>query len=71
MKFLDSTPLWFLALIALLFALAPFGHTPHLVEKWRMLFAGTLRRPIDWFDLFIHTIPILLVAAKLLRSRIS
>ena len=28
-----------------------------LVEKLRMLFRGTLVRPIDWLDLFFHVIP--------------
>ena len=67
MSALDSVPLWTIALIAALFALAPFGQTPHLVEKWRMLFGWTLRRPIDWFDLFLHTAPLLVLALKLVR----
>jgi hypothetical protein len=33
---------------------APFGGTPHLAEKLRMLFAGDLKRPIDIFDLALH-----------------
>ena len=68
MKLLDGVPVWALALLALLFALAPFGQTPHLVEKWRMLFAGTLRKPIDWFDLVLHTAPLMLLGLKLLRA---
>jgi hypothetical protein len=47
-----------------LLAIAPFGQTPHLVEKWRMLFGGVLRRPIDVFDFFLHTAPLALLAAK-------
>ena len=65
MKFLNALPYAALIPLALLMALAPFGATPHLVEKWRMLFAGTLRRPLDWFDLVLHTAPLVLLAARL------
>ena len=51
--------------LAVLLALAPFGSTPHLVEKWRMLVAGTLRRPLDWFDLVLHTAPLLLLVTRI------
>jgi len=65
---LDRLPWIPLAAIALLMALAPFGQTPHLVEKVRMLMAGTLRRPIDVFDLGIHAFPIVMLLAKLAAS---
>lgn len=29
-----------------------------------MLFSGTLRRPLDWFDLVMHTAPLVLLLAK-------
>lgn len=61
---LDRLPWILLAGIAVLMALAPFGETPHLVEKLGMLAAGTLGRPIDVFDLLLHSFPILLLAAK-------
>jgi hypothetical protein len=61
---LDRLPWIPLAGIAVLMALAPFGETPHLVEKLRMLAAGTLGRPIDVFDLLLHSFPVLLLAAK-------
>ena len=57
--------------MAVLLAIAPFGQTPHLVEKWRMLFAGSLRRPIDVFDFFLHTVPLALLAAKTARHYLS
>jgi len=38
------------------------------VEKFRMLVNGTLRRPIDIFDLFFHLFPLILLIAKLLRK---
>jgi hypothetical protein len=49
-------------------ALAPFAPEPHLWEKLKMLFAGTLTRPIDIFDLFLHGTPLLLLLLKLLYS---
>lgn len=65
-RFLDTLPWPVLIALAVFLAIAPFGQTPHLVEKWRMLFGGTLKRPIDWFDLVLHTAPLALLAAKLL-----
>ena len=67
LRLLDSFSWAVLIPVAVLLALAPFGQTPHLVEKWRMLFAGTLRRPIDVFDFFLHTAPLVLVVLKLAR----
>lgn len=66
---LDRLPWLPLGAVALLLALAPFGETPHLVEKLRMLAAGTLRRPIDVFDLLLHSLPLLLLAAKAATGR--
>lgn len=43
--------------------LAPFT-PPHVVEKLRMLAAGTLVRPIDWVDLLMHGAPWLVLGAK-------
>ena len=68
LRLLDSLPFSVLIPAALLLAIAPFGQTPHLVEKWRMLFAGTLRRPIDVFDFFLHTVPLVLLAARAARA---
>jgi hypothetical protein len=58
-----------LAIAALLLGLAPFVPEPHLWEKLKMLVAGTLSRPIDIFDLFLHGTPVVLLALKLLRMR--
>jgi len=49
-------------------ALAPFVPEPHLWEKLKMLAAGTLVRPIDIFDLFLHGAPLVLLALKLLSG---
>jgi hypothetical protein len=71
LRLLDSFPFAVLIPVAVLLAIAPFGQTPHLVEKWRMLFAGSLRRPIDVFDFFLHTVPLALLAAKTARHYLA
>jgi len=58
----------FLVPVALLLGFAPFFPQPHIVEKIRMLMAGTLRRPVDIFDLFWHAWPFMLLAYRLVRD---
>ena len=67
MAWLDKIPLAPLALVAVLLGLAPFAPEPHLWEKLKMLTAGTLSRPVDIFDLFLHGAPLVLLMAKLVR----
>lgn len=67
MEFLDKTQWWLALGAALTLGLAPFFPEPHIVEKLRMLAEGTLRRPIDIFDLVLHGAPWLLLFAKLAR----
>ena len=50
--------------VALILGLAPLRPEPHLVEKIRMLVGGTLHRPIDIFDLFLHGTPALLLVVR-------
>ena len=64
-KFLDKLPLNLLIPIALLMALAPFLPEPHLIQKIKMLAAGTLSKPIDIFDLIMHGTPLALLILKL------
>lgn len=52
-------------ILCLTLGLAPFFPEPHIWEKLKMLFSGTLARPIDIFDLFLHAAPFLVAAAKL------
>jgi hypothetical protein len=54
MKWLDTIPYMLLVPLAIVLALAPFTPEPHLWQKLQMLFAGTLIRPIDILDLFLH-----------------
>lgn len=53
-----------LVVLCLTLGLAPFVPKPHLVEKLQMLFAGTLTRPIDVFDLALHAAPWVLLLAR-------
>jgi len=65
MKWLTSIPYMLLVPLALFLALAPFTPEPHLWEKLKMLFAGTLVRPIDIFDLLLHGTPLVILLMKL------
>ena len=67
MAWLDQIPLWLIVAVAIWLALAPFVPEPHLIEKLRMLASGTLRRPIDIFDLVYHLAPIVVLVLKLIR----
>jgi hypothetical protein len=68
MTWLDSLP-WPMLLIAGAFlAIAPIQPEPHLVEKVRMLSQGLLVKPLDIFDLFWHTAPLILIAIKATRQ---
>ncbi len=67
MKWLDRIPYIYIVPLAIFLALAPFSPEPHLWEKLKMLFAGTLVRPIDIFDLFLHGVPLLLLVLKMMR----
>ncbi len=63
-RMIDDLP-WAVAIVlALTLGLAPFTPEPHLLEKLRMLAAGTLRAPIDIFDLALHGLPWCLLIAK-------
>jgi len=68
MSWLDHVPLYLLILAALTLGLAPFVPEPHIWEKLKMLVAGTLVRPIDIFDLFLHGAPWVLLWLKLARQ---
>lgn len=67
MHWLDRIPLSTLTIAALLLGLAPFTPEPHLWEKLKMLADGTLARPIDIFDLFLHGTPAVLLGLRLIR----
>lgn len=68
-KLLKSIDYKTLLLFSVVLGLAPFYPQPHIVEKIKMLIAGTLHRPIDIFDLFFHSAPIILLAIKFTSER--
>ena len=63
-NFLDKIPWGLLIFIAVFMLLAPFKPMPHVMEKLIMLKNGTLKRPLDIFDLFFHLIPTILLIIK-------
>jgi hypothetical protein len=68
LAWLDRFPLGWLVALALWLAVAPVLPEPHLVEKLRMLAAGTLQRPLDIFDLLMHSVPLGLLGLRLWRQ---
>ena len=68
MRWIDRIPKWLLVAVAVYLAVAPFVPEPHLTEKWRMLLDGTLGKPIDIFDFFLHTMPLVVLAIRLWRD---
>ena len=58
----------FLIPLVLFLGFAPFFPQPHIVEKLRMLAAGTLKQPIDIFDLLWHSWPFVLLTYKVVRD---
>lgn len=50
-------------ILCLTLGLAPFA-PPHIWEKLNMLVNGELKRAIDWFDLFLHGSPWILLILK-------
>ena len=69
--FLDGIQLQLFVVAALTLGLAPFFPEPHIWEKLKMLRAGTLKKPIDWFDLALHATPFALLVAKLVRMGLT
>ena len=68
MAWLDRFPLKLLVAVALWLAVAPIVPEPHLVEKLRLLSQGLLVKPIDMFDLLLHSAPLVLLAVRLWRD---
>ena len=67
MSWIDRIPLGLLAALALWLAVAPIVPEPHLLEKLRMLGQGSLVRPIDIFDLLLHSVPLAVLVLRLVR----
>jgi len=69
MAWLDNISLQLIVIACLFLGLAPFVPEPHLWEKLKMLSAGTLVKPLDIFDLLMHSSPFMVLILKLLRMR--
>lgn len=67
---LDKFSLPTLLIITAFLGLAPFSPEPHIWEKLKMLAGGSLHKPIDIFDLFLHGTPWVLLSLKLLRMQL-
>ena len=65
---LEKIPYSLLILVSVFMLLAPFWPMPHVIEKLLMLKNGNLKRPLDIFDLFYHTLPTIILFIKLLRD---
>jgi len=59
-------PFSLLVVASLTLGLAPFSPS-HLYEKFQMLLAGDLIKPMDIFDFLMHGSPVLLLIAKAAR----
>jgi len=70
-RWLHCPSMTMLVFAAVLLGLAPFTPEPHLFEKVRMLMHGELVRPIDIFDLFWHSWPLLWIALRLATPNAS
>jgi len=68
MKWLDKLP-WIIVIVTVLtIGLAPFLPEPHVLQKIKMLLAGTLAKPIDIFDLLMHGAPWVILVLKTIRQ---
>jgi len=67
-QLLDSIPYQTLVIVAIFMLLAPFHPMPHVMEKLIMLKNGTLRKPIDIFDLIFHLTPLIILIAKIAKD---
>ena len=66
LKKINHIPFIPLVIVALMLGLTPFFPEPHLLEKTRMLWQGTLQQPLDIFDLLMHATPTLLLTLRII-----
>lgn len=69
LSLIDSLPIAMVLIICATLGLAPVLPEPHIWEKLKMLVAGDLVRPIDWFDLLFHGLPWVVLGLKLARRK--
>jgi len=70
LSLLNQLPWGIVVVLCATLGLAPFT-PPHVVEKLTLLAQGSLVRPVDWFDLFLHGTPWLLLILKLAATQMS
>ncbi len=59
-----SNQSWTLIIVlCLTLGLSPFN-PPHLWQKLKMFHKGELKKPLDWFDLFLHGSPWIVLVLK-------
>ena len=68
MQWIDQISWTTVLLICATLGLAPFVPEPHIWEKLKMLAAGTLVAPLDWFDLLFHGLHWGVALLKAVRS---
>jgi hypothetical protein len=68
MEWIDLISFNILIPITLLLGFAPFFPRPHIYEKLSMLKEGTLKKPLDIFDLLYHLSPFVLLLVKVVRE---
>jgi hypothetical protein len=56
---------WSMGFVAQSMGKIPVAPEPHIMEKLRMLMSGALHRPMDIFDLLLHSTPWILLVLKL------
>lgn len=71
MKWLKGIPYVVLIGGSVLMAVLPFSGESHLLEKLGMLMGGGLSKPVDIFDLLMHSSPMVLLAAKFILEQKS
>lgn len=67
-KYLDKLSWKNVVIFCCTLGLAPFA-PPHFFQKLNMLFSGSLSAPADWFDLFFHGVPWLVLVLKIMISK--
>jgi len=68
MGWIDRFPMVWLVALAVWMAVAPVLPEPHLIEKLRLLSQGALTRPLDIFDLALHSVPLIVLGLRLWRD---
>ncbi len=71
MNWLKGIPYIVLIGGSVLMALLPFSAESHLFEKLGMLMQGSLSKPIDIFDLLLHSFPMFLLVTKYILEQKS